>query len=668
MRRSRTVIRFMICAGLSCFAVGCHESPPFEPDGDMRPVTEMNATVVPLTEESYILEVDWKGVDRDGEVVAFEYAFDDTAVWSKTSRTESSFEFRRHREGSDGEPEGESDILSEYHTLFARAVDDEGYVDPTPSQICFNPLSVGPTTVIIRGPNLLSGRSVRIEWEGFDPDDPSHEVSAYDYFHTTISVLRSDYGYVDDRGVTKKLWSALDWIRVGADSTFVILRDLETGYGPGGGNRHFFGVRAADGDGAVDMIPKYGDNFRIWGAVEEPLGNVIIRSNIMGTRATHGPGSDPVSIFEGARVVFAWHADLQIYDGVVAGYAHAYDNLLFTAWDLEDTRFPAEGGFIPVRGGHCFFVRALDDADLITEAAFPFQVLPGPGDVDETEVLMIQDFHVEGEPEFYPTPEKYRAFWEDSLLVNFNSQIHDPREEGDPDPPIQKMAQASTIIVSFDDFPLGGGSSRQQMAIWHETGVNPLWSYVDAGGNLLICGFFPGWIFLPDNDFTDTGTTPLPDPCFWWSTPSGCGNSLIWYNPLVEDSIPQHPLFEFCAVETTWLDENEDFLWSARAEQPFLPDLHVDSSRSRYFENQGLHLCERLTHRSDRPVEPLYSFSRSGDPADGEGLVGIWIPSPDGHRGDVVYLGMPLYYFEPAEAKALVEGVLVGLFGESMIE
>jgi len=242
------------------------------------------------------------------------------------------------------------------------------------------------------------------------------------------------------------------------------------------------------------------------------------------------------------------------------------------------------------------------------------------------------------------------------------------------------MSNASTMILSTDDF---NGSGWPYVQLLHSTNRNPIWSYVDAGGNLLLLGFRPSWNFLPDNNYLDTGFVPQPDPCQVWSQPISCGSRMVWHNPIVADSIP-HPLYEYCGVETTFLNNAKDFLWSARSMQDtsLLPDLRVDSSRALFFRTgQGLAECEHYKYRDDRSVVPLFQFCRVAEPRpkelidgvrvdlpnpcdDGGTPVGIYIPS-DGKRGHVVYLGMPLFYFEPARTKKVVEYILVSLFGES---
>jgi len=670
MRLARIAAHILALLLVIWLAGACDDSTTSAPDTNVPPVTTISGGPIPFDQSSYLVDLKWFGEDVDGSVEGFEYAWDDTTNWFETVLTGSTFVMTSDtcciydtltaNSGADSVVER----FFRYHTFFVRSVDNRGDVDPTPAHLTFNSTTVAPSTRITKGPpqDQASGRAVSIHWEGFDPDSPNNSVAAYEYFHATKGELRSNYGFVDVLGVTKAVWNRLDWIRVDADTTSVIIRGLATGYGDQGGNRHLFFVRSIDDAGAVEQLPVKGINWREWGATPQPSGTMIIRSNVMGIAGSNLDHTG--QIFEGTSIVFSWSANLAIYDGVVTGYSHAYDNLLWSPWDLDDDRYPPQGDFTPVRGRHSFFARARDEAGLILQAEFPFEVFAGPRNLDTTEVFMIGDFHVEASDLFYPSPEKYRRFWTDSLLINFENSYFDPREENETDPPIRNMSKATTIILSTDDWE---GERNPTVALWHQLNTNPLWSYVDAGGNLLVLGFFPSWNFLPDNDylFNDTMAVPEPDPCFWWSTPKSCGSSLIWYQPILADSFP-HPLYEYCGTETTYLDESADFLWGAPALLAGLPDLHVDETRSANFRNNGLWNCEHIAYRDDRGVIPIYGFSRTKAPLAADVRpVGIWIPS-DGLRGHVVYLGMPTYFFRPAESREMIETVLVTLFGENM--
>lgn len=655
-------------------AGACDDVDSTAPESNVPPSTTISGGPKPFKESSYLVDLKWFGIDVDGAIESYEYAWDDTSEWFETVLTGSTFvvssdtccifDTLTSSAGVDSVVER----FFRYHTFFVRAMDNKNARDPSPAHLTFNSTTVAPSSEITQGPPMgsVSGRAVSIHWEGFDPDSPDNSVAAFQYFHATKGRLRKEFGFVDAVGVTKKIWNSLNWIRVGADTTQVVLRGLETGFGTDGSNRHLFFIRSIDDAGAVEQLPIRGVNYREWGASNDAAGAILIRTNVMGTGGTN---VDQVGqIFEGTRIVFSWSANLGSYDGVVTGYSHAYDNLLWSAWDLDDTRFPKTGEFIPLRGRHSFFARARDEAGQIVSASFPFEVFAGPKNLDTTQVLLLNNFHMPANDDFYPNPVKYKNFWTDSVLVNFDYQYYDPRDEGDSDPPIRIMSRSTTIILPTEDWESG---SPPVVAEWHQNDVNPIWSYVNAGGNLLLMGFFPGWNFLPDNDFIDNDTLPIPipDPCWPWSSPKSCGSSLIWYHPILADSFP-HPLYEYCALETTWLDESADFIWGAKALLPNLPDLHVDKTRSKNFERRGLWNCERITFRDDRNVVPLYGYSRTENPLTvteppNKRTVALWIPS-DGIRGHVVYMGMPLYFYGSVEARNAVETILTSLFGEDM--
>lgn len=674
MRFVQVTLLFAALLALAWVIGACDDVDSTAPDSNVPPVTTISGGPSPFDEYSYLVDLKWFGEDMDGSVETYEFAWDDTSEWFETVLTGSTFVV-----SSDTccifdtlvSSAGTDSIVEQYfryHTFFVRSIDDKRAVDPSPAHLTFNSVTVAPESRITQGPpmNSETGRAVSIHWEGFDPDSPNNSVSAFDYFHATKGQLRDKYFYRDELGVTKKVWNSLDWTRVGADTTSVVLRGLETGFGVNGSNRHLFFIRSIDDAGAVEQLPVLGENYREWGATDFAAGIVIIRSNVMGTA---GSNLDHVGqIFEGTRIVFSWNANLGSYDGTVTGYSHAYDNLLWSAWDIEDDRYPPEGEFIPQRGRHSFFARTKDEAGQIVSAEFPFEVFAGPRNLDTTKVLVMSNFHIEAFEDFYPPPDKYQRFWTDSLLINFNYEFNDPREAQDDEPPIRLMSRATTVILPTDDWE-GGLGSQPIVTEWHARDVNPLWSYVDAGGNLLLLGFYPTWNFLPDNDFLDTGVVPEPDPCFWTSSPKSCGSNLIWYTPQLADSFP-HPLYEYCALETTWLDETADYIWGAKPMLPNLPDLHVNNTRSKTLQNHGLWFCERLTFRDDRGVIPIYGYSRSADslfvdePPNKE-AVAVWVPS-DGLRGHVVYMGMPVYFFEVEETRDMIETVLTTLFGETM--
>ncbi len=666
----------------------CDDTSLDVPYENLPPRTTISGAPRPFSRTTYTVDLKWYGEDPDGEVIGYQYAWDDTTDWFDIAVTGSTFSINADTccifdtlEISAGR-----DSLAErffrFHVFFLRALDNNNEPDPTPAYIAFNSVNVAPYTRFTLGPtegDRFTGSSVTFAWEGTDPDRPEKQVVAYEYFHATNGDLKRKYGYVSEleggQGITRDFWSRLDWIRVRADTTRLTLRNLAVTSGDPENKRHFFFVRSIDEAGAAEQIPVRDVNYTEWGVIEKPIGFVIIRSNLMGSRIS-GILNPPLGeVFENTPLFFSWMADLRSYYGTPNGYQYSYDNFIWSPWSRSNISFPDDGElFTPTRGRHTLFVRVRDDAGSIFMGRFPFEVFSGP-DPDVKSILHWNDFYVETDPDFYPQPSDFLSFWADSLLRNVSEvQQFNPRvNPAGFSPPIRRMSDASTIILSTDSW----GEERTYISALHSIGKNPIWSYVEAGGNLLIVGFRPSWNFLPDNKVSIVDSIITPDPCLNWSQPISCGGRMIWHSPIVVDSIP-HPLYEYCGIETTWLNNAEDYLWSARSLQPaFLPDLVIDTTRSRLFRTgRGLPECEHLTARDDREIVPLYQFCRGANPRQPNGEdpdqcddpskpVGLYIPS-DGQRGNVVYLGMPLYYFHTTQVKRTVEAIMVNLFGETL--
>ncbi|MBN1825299.1 MAG: hypothetical protein JW958_03460 [Candidatus Eisenbacteria bacterium] len=657
---------------------GCDTVSTTGPDGNQPPETWLSGGPEPFDAISYRADLHWTGSDSDGDVVYYEYAVDDTTEWTRVIGGSSEFLFSCGEEplfdtltaasGADSVVERSG----AFHSFWVRAVDNEGARDPSPAWICFNATTVLPWSRITQGPmqSGMSGTSVRIRWEGFDPDGTTGPIG-YEYFYAVKSTMREVYGYEDATGVTREVWNSLDWNRVGADCTHVDLRNLTTGYGEDGGNRSMFFVRAVDEAGSVEQITEPYRNWIEWGVGRMPP-QIVIHSNWMGTAM--GSLQYTGIAFAGSRPRFAWtmNGSLDPWALDLDGFRYAYDAPEWTpsiGYDAGLTAFPPEGETFILEeiGHHVFYVEAsfLPEGTEICE--FSFDVYPSPA--AETNIFLLNDFYVPGYPGQYPSPGSYVALWEDTLLAGFSRlPTRTPRMEEDTDPPIQRMAGASTVILTLDDWEFG----TTMTAVWNDNNSNPIWSYADAGGNLFVVGFMPGWSFLPDRDMDLSGTEPEYAPCLDYSAYSACGGYLVWHQPHWPDLGPKtslynpvpHPLYEFCALETTWLDQGSDFLVSAEALHAGFPDLHIDTTRSTLLAAYpGLWNCEELTVRSDVGAVPLYAPVREEGGAAASRPNAVWIPS-DGHRGHVVYMSMPLYFFPPGEAREVVETILEDLFGE----
>ncbi|NNE08090.1 MAG: hypothetical protein HKN20_05955 [Gemmatimonadetes bacterium] len=667
--------------GILLISGACNDDVATAPDMNIPPRTQISGGPVPFNNSLYLVDLKWFGEDADGEVSTYEFAWDDTTEWFETVLSGSTFVVRSDSCCVyDTTSEVAGDIITEsffrFHTFFIRAIDNEGLADPTPAFITFNAVTVAPQTTLNRGPGVgastSSGPSASFEWEGRDPDSPDNRVVAFEYFRATNGDLKRNYGYTAATGVTRDLWNRLDWVRVQADTTFLVLRNLEPTAGDILNKKHFFFVRAIDEAGAVEQVPVQGVNWVDWGVAGATTGQLTIRSNVMGSRITQG-GAEEGAVFEGTKIIFSWQADLRSYGGVVTGYGWAYDNVLWSPWDIGVTRFPETGdGFRPTRGRHSFFARARDEAGLIVQTEFPFEVFAGPAEVETTAVFHWNDFFYEQSDMFWPGQQQYLRYWSDTVMSRFNitEQFNPKVSASNQKVPIRQLSRATTLLLTVDDWEGDGGAPFLSNLV--DIQQNPIWSYVDAGGNLLLVGFRPTWNFLPDNDYIDTGFIPIPDPCSKLSAgPKNCGAELIWWNEIVADSIP-HPVYEYCAVDTTVIDDQLDYMQSAQSRDPTLPDLVLDPVRARGWirdngnaANSGLHQVERFKTDDNRNAIELYGFGRKLDPgsAAGELPMALFIPS-NGSRGNVVIFGGPLWYFDPDDVKLTVETIMISLFGE----
>ncbi len=152
--------------------------------------------------------VTWSGSDPDGEVVSYEWTFDDTVLGSTTG-VSATF---------DSVPSGA-------HTFGVAAVDDDGDADPTPATCAFVAIdedeNLPPETEITACPGAVTaGDDVAVSWSGSDLDG---DVVSY-------------------------LWSYDGSDQTATADTTLIIESVVVG-------PHTFSVAAVDDDGDADATP-----------------------------------------------------------------------------------------------------------------------------------------------------------------------------------------------------------------------------------------------------------------------------------------------------------------------------------------------------------------------------------------------------------------------------
>jgi hypothetical protein len=661
------LIRFAIVIAVAAFVGGCStgvepgEDRDLFPAGNQPPTTEIVNPQLSGQEASFSLLVSWKGYDEDGTIAGFEVAIDDTSEWFRTTAFESLFTFRAdacclvdtvpRSNGADSLVP----LSYDFHTLFVRAIDNEGAEDATPDHVSFTSTNLFPKTVILRGPSgsggiQITAPTVILEWEGQDDDGV---VVGYRY-------------RLDER----------DWVEVGADCTLVRFTELPTAEFVGDRRGiHQFVVISIDDAGAEEQLIDEPRNKRRWESVRAISGTLVIESNVMGSRS--GVSDFEGQIFEGTRVFFDWRGDASLYGGVIQCYQHAFDQQeVFSACDLGATHFPPDRqDFVPTIGSHTLFVNAFDDAGQTLRATFPFVVLRGPGSIDPANrrILYIDDFNNggrgSGSAEF-PGDPKEDAFW-DTLLAGYPRSSFDCDIEDDI-PSSRIIGENSTIIWYVDDLDTQLETSNLPFNF-----RNPMGPYINAGGNLILCGNQITNAFTPDNHFdpgsiTNPGCPHHPENSYQ----GGCGFCLNWFPAFCDTGLSFiYDFFKVSASFNASLDgEEKTNLRSMQSLAPTLvPDLALDFNKKGFgadslpLLSHGLADCESYDMREidvDDPdiVIPLWSY------IDNEGVdhgpCGFYVPkSTTTGRGAIVVIGFPPYYTSTFQMQEIMRTFL-DLFGE----
>ena len=222
------------------FLTGCRKREKVFVDSNLAPDTRLTSAPGPYTQANYRIHLYWDGMDPDGFVVAYHYAWDDTvppygaenSPWNFTTRTDSLFKALIDTAGE-----------TRRHTFYIRAVDNEGKLDPMPARVRFDAWTVVPridSLYRVGGPfdpsavdtinpdakdTVLMHTPVRFVWGGWDPDGLGAPVQ---YSYRLDSNPFSAYG----------------------DSTHKTYPTVSSG-------THFFYVKAKDETGAENFPENY---------------------------------------------------------------------------------------------------------------------------------------------------------------------------------------------------------------------------------------------------------------------------------------------------------------------------------------------------------------------------------------------------------------------------
>jgi hypothetical protein len=373
------------------------------------PDTRVTGQPPTLLEASYAVEFRWTGADPDGRIKGFQWKMSDNGTdgispqdtltvdpltgavlhpWNFTAGSDSTFLVLADQAGFPGDTRNPRSYRS--HSLFVRAVDDKGSVDPTPAYISFTSTTIVPTSRVVF-PSLGGASAynvpptVNIGWTGEDPDfelrvptkvrflwipalapNGSWITSSYQY----QSIYNEVLSYDDPR------WSPWLPYRSDPEGRIVSIPNQPV-------NEYFlFATQVQDTAGAVSVGFGY----------QTEVANVVVRSGIYRPSFTvsetylgQTTSSDKEDNIAGGQPLnFSWVVNATAYNGNITSMRHG--------WDIVDVNDPNDPGWaVPPglseqnrrantrsfnEGLHTFVLRVEDDSNIVRIMTWTLRVIP----------------------------------------------------------------------------------------------------------------------------------------------------------------------------------------------------------------------------------------------------------------------------------------------------
>jgi hypothetical protein len=610
---------------------------------------------------NYYVTISWVGWDEDGVVKYFIFAIDDTTHWTEIRELEQTFIFT-----ADSLREGEE--FGRWHTFWIEAVDNDG-ARSRADYLTFDARTVAPKTTILvptcdpegltpcEGP-LVLGTSVRVVWEGEDPDsrDASKKPVAYQWRLFNLSkfgllqgcpyILRGCVEFLDSPPYvpdSTSFWSEP------TTQTEIRFTNLQAGA------YWLFGVRAIDEAGAVEPFP------HIWG-------NAIYFTTLPGY------GTPELKICQGSncheypadglvwqrnatanrQINLTWVGDASPYGGTISGYRWGVDisNLddpsqWETGWGPDITSASLS---FSQPGVHRVYVQVKDYADAVQLGIVEFNVSEFLFDRD---VLYVDDYF-----DIIPGDAAHDAFinsiltrcrqYTDSVYV-FSTYPSGPGRQP-PEvasyfiaPSLEELSRYKFVI--WDCY---GPQNNFTVALNEVITKGVLQQYLDLGGRLWVYGnqtmkaSTPGHFYPMDfSDPSLSATFPheylkisgVVDRAMYNSTTKGDGFRGATPNRAISDMLP------ILDVDSTKAGTGPQGLWQIEAVMSAM-------------QEQDL---------SQRPDTLFFYRANSGTSRYNNKACGLRFH--DTYSGSkVVYLGFPTHYFLEASAESLVTFVTDWMF------
>jgi hypothetical protein len=428
----------LLLAGLAGCSVDTELSGTPVPNS--RPDTRITGQPPTLLEAGFLVQFNWTGSDPDGRVVGYQWKISDNGVdgisprdtmtvdpltgaelhpWFYTESNDSLFYVLADQAGfpndlvpddpdsEDDEAINDSARSFRTHTLWIRAVDDKGAVDPSPAQMSFT-----STTLVPLGwgvyPSLSNvakpvPTTVTLNYEGLDPDFDLRVPSRVRFLWRPavaedgtqiITKFRYENYYDELIDFNDPDWTG--WVSYGTTEA-----DRRISFPDQTPGEYFlFAVQVQDTAGYQREVLNL--------EISEPgrfRPGVNVSELYLGTTST-STGDD---IAAGQPLNFSWSASAAHYNGTVVSYRHGWDlqdidDANDPGWSVppglsEQNRYAEVNSF--QEGEHRFFLRVVDDSGNVAKFSWALRVIPNI-DREYQYPLMLLDQTVDAQTNQWP--------------------------------------------------------------------------------------------------------------------------------------------------------------------------------------------------------------------------------------------------------------------------
>jgi hypothetical protein len=397
--------------------IGCSTNTDLGGSGvpNSRPDTRVTGQPPTLLQAGYTVHFNWTGSDPDGRVVGFQWKISDNGLdgisprdtltvdpltgatinpWRFTTMNDTLFYVLADLEDFPDDPENHARSYRT-HSLFVRAVDEDGAVDPSPALISFTSTTIIPTcraTFPSINPATqiapLVPQTVNLGYTGNDSDydlkNPTHVrflwkqsviegpagqpiIIANEHFYNSYMHQLIDF---EDPN-----WSEWQPFAIDKDRRKIRFEDQVDE------EVFLFAVQVRDTAGAVSIGKNY----------QEQVLNVRIKADRFRPTLTlfevyQGVIRDPITVNLAADqpLNFTWIADASEYNGTIISMRHG--------WDLLDPDDPNDPGWGPAPGltdqnrhaeersysigEHSFWLRVVDDGGGVAVLRYGISIIP----------------------------------------------------------------------------------------------------------------------------------------------------------------------------------------------------------------------------------------------------------------------------------------------------